>query len=259
MAITVELYKGEVKMVFDPYWHTYMITDLKNGVENQKVASVTTALKIIDKPQLLFWAVKMSIESMKEDLVAGKSYDELEIAGMLEKARTSHTKRKTSAGDAGTLLHRWVEAYINHENPPIPVNPMLKESCKKFLKWVHDNQVEFLISEQPVYSRKFSFTGTLDFICKIKGKLYIGDLKTSKGIFLEQMLQTAPYRAAREEEFPEEKYSGQLICRIGKDGSFEYKLLSDEAYPKLYQKMFMAFVCFLKGERLYRQLEKQLL
>lgn len=254
---TVELYGGEVKMQFDPYWHNYYITDEKNGVIAKKVTSVTTALKIIDKPSIRRWAVNVSVDTAKELIKPGVVYDELMLASIFDKARKANTQAMSDAGDAGTLLHRWVEAYIKGENPPIPINPMLRESCKKFLTWVHKYNVKFLLSEQPVYSRKYFYTGTLDFICQINGLLYIGDLKTSKGIYLEQMMQTTPYRHAREEEYPNEKYHGQLICRIGKDGSFEYKLLDDRQYPGLYKKMFNCFLFFLKAGELYHQLEQE--
>lgn len=255
--LITKLYAGEVDMVFDPYWHTYVVTDSKADNLPSKKTSVTTALKIIDKPQIRRWAVNMTVEYMKERLEPGKSYDEIQLASMLAGAKNANTQRMTDAGDSGTLLHQWVEDFINHKNPKIPVNPMLKESVKKFLTWVKKNKIEFLLPEQPIYSRKFGYAGTLDFICRYNGELYIGDLKTSSGIYLEQMLQTTPYRAAREEEFPEEKYAGQLICRIGKDGSFEFKLLDDKSHPKMYQRMFMCFVAFLKGSELYHQLEAE--
>jgi len=253
-TIITTLYNGKVEMKFDSYWHKYTVDDVENGIVGKPALSVTKGLGIIAKPQLMYWAVNMAVASFKDSVQPGKSYDELELAKILETAKRAHQHKKSDAGDAGTLLHNWVEDFINKENPKIPVNKMLRESVRKFLKWTVDNKVEFLLAEQPVYSRKYCYAGTLDFICKMNGKLYIGDLKTSKAVYLGQKLQTAAYRGARVEEYPDEEYAGQLIVRIGKDGSFETVVLEDD---NLYRKMLNTFIYFLKGGELYRSMEER--
>ena len=63
-------------------------------------------------------------------------------------------------------------------------------------------------------------------------------------------MQTSAYRYAREEEYPKEKYKGQIILRVGKDGSFEVAIMRDD---KLYKEMLLAF---LSAQRLQKTLEK---
>ena len=163
----------------------------------------------------------------------------MELSTLFGAARKAHWQKKTDAGDAGTFLHKWVEKYIKGEDPGMPVNPDLQLSVLKFLKWVKEHKVKFLLSEQVIFSKKYMYSGTTDFICSIDGKMYIGDLKTSSGIYPEMWMQTAAYRVARVEEFPEEDYAGQLIVRIGKDGTFEFGLTNDN---KMYTKMFEGFI-----------------
>jgi hypothetical protein len=244
MIIKTKLYKGEVELVFDSFRHSYHVNDRTFDRFQEKVTSVTTALGIINKPALVNWAANMAADSIAEALKPGISYDELELQTIIEAGRKAHYQRKTDAGLTGTFVHKWVEDYIKGNNPGMPVNKNLQEAINRFLEWVNRHKVEFLLSEQQVYSRKYNYTGTLDFICKIDGKMYIGDMKTSTGIYPEYFIQTAAYRQARLEEFPEEEYAGQLIVRVGKeDGAFEFAKVTDTNW---YKKMFVGFVAALK-------------
>jgi len=244
MQIKTKLYQGKVELLFESFRHTYTVTDEENGVFDERLPSTTTALNIIAKPQLIFWAANMAADSMKEQFEPGKTYDELQLDAMIQTARKAHTQKKEVAGTIGSFVHSWVEDYINGKNPAQPVNKQLKTAIAKFMAWVEKHNVKFLVSEQQVYSRKYKYTGTLDFICSIDGKLYIGDLKTSSGIYPEYLIQTSAYRYARTEEFPEEKYAGQIIVRVGKDdGELEIGMVTDDTW---YKKMFSTFVFALE-------------
>lgn len=254
MTIKTKLYNGEVELVFDSFRHSYTVTDEASGRYDEKLPSATTALSIIAKPQLIYWAANMTADSIKAQLEPGKSYDELQIDAIIESGRKAHDNKKKQAGSMGTLVHEWVEDYIKGGNPAMPVNEQLSMAIKKFVSWVEFHNVKFLKSEQQIYSRKYDYTGTLDFICVVDGLMYIGDLKTSSGIYPEYLIQTAAYRFARTEEFPEEKYFGQIIVRVGKDdGLLEIGLLNDDDHKGWYKKMFGTFVYALE---LYKGMEK---
>lgn len=216
--------------------------------EGETVPSVTTILSIISKPALVSWAANMAVDSMIEGLEAGRSYDELQLQSMFDKARKAHTHHKVTAGNIGTIVHEWIEDYINGKKPKLPVNEDLRESVEQFLKWQEDNKVKFLLSEQVVFSKKYRYIGTLDFLCTIDGEPYIGDTKTSNALYPEYLLQTSAYRQAREEEFPKEKYSGQVIVRVGKTGDFEVKTIKKKSD---YEKTLQAF---LHARELYMRL-----
>lgn len=237
MLIKNKLYSGEVTLNFESFRHKYIWEEM-----DKEVKSVTSVLSVINKPALVNWASNMAIDYVSEQIKAGEAYDELQLASVWQKGRTAHWQKKVDAGDIGTFIHNWVEKYIKGESTGMPVNPELKEAISKFLAWVEKHNVKFLLSEQVIFSKKYKYCGTTDFICTIDGKMYIGDLKTSNGIYPEMWLQTSAYRRARSEEFPTEKYHGQLILRIGKDGTFEFARTTDN---KAYRKMFEAFVSAL--------------
>jgi hypothetical protein len=80
--------------------------------------------------------------------------------------------------------------------------------------------------------------------------MYIGDLKTSSGIYPEMLIQTSAYRFARTEEFPDEEYVGQIIVRVGQqDGALEIGMVTDDAW---YKRMLSAFLYSLE---LYKSME----
>lgn len=226
------LYNKTIELLFDEYKHKYT-------VEEEVIPSVTTILGIINKPMLVNWAANTAVDYVAEIVKPGISLDEVQIASMLEGARKAPYQKKKDAGQIGTLVHQWVEDYIHGRNPETPTNEGIKKSVEQFLSWVNIYKVKFLVSEQPIYSKQYKYTGTLDFVCNIDGDLYIGDLKTSKGIYSEYFIQTAAYRYARTEEFPSEKYKGQIIIRVGKDGEFERGIMRDD---NMYRKMFDGFI-----------------
>jgi len=237
------LYKGEVTLDFNKYKHVYT-------VDGEKITSVTTVLGVINKPALVSWAARMATEHVIACIDPGVAYDEVQLDAIFAGAKKAHWQKKTDAGNIGTLVHNWIEDYINDENPGMPVNELLNDAVSNFLDWVKKNDVHFLKAEEPVFSRKYEYAGIIDFICTIDGKLYIGDIKTSKGIYPEYLLQTAAYRYARAEEYPEEEYVGQVIVRVGKDGSFETAVVRDD---DLYKEMVVAF---LSAQRLQKTLKK---
>lgn len=246
MTIKNQLYSGQVELEFESFRHQYK----HNG---EVIPSVTTVLSVINKPALIAWASKMAVESIAAQLEPGVAYDEMQLHAILEAGRIAHQKKKTDAGSMGTFIHNWVEKYIKGENPGMPVNDKMKECVESFLKWEALHKVKFLVSEQMIFSRKFKYTGKLDFICELGGKLYLGDLKTSSGIFPEMYVQTAAYRYARTEEFPEEKYAGQLIIRVDKEsGGFQFGRCTDDA---IYRKQVMGFISALKLYEVLRDLK----
>jgi hypothetical protein len=237
MTIQNNLYNGDVEVTFESFRHQY-----KEG--GRVVPSVTTILSVINKPQLISWAANMAVETISSQITPGIAYDEMQLMTIMESGRIAHQKKKTDAAALGTFVHDWVEKYIKGEPSPMPVNPILRDSIEKFLLWVEKYNVKFLKSEQIIFSKKYRYTGKLDFICSINDELYLGDLKTSKGIYNEMWVQTAAYRQAREEEFPQEKYAGQLIIRIDKNmGDFEFAVCRDEV---AYRSMFVGFIAALK-------------
>lgn len=227
-----KMYGGKVELVFETTRHKYTVGE-------DVIPGVTTILDVLSKPALIYWSANQAAEYVRDHLKPGVALDEVQINELYERARKAHTQKKTDAGALGSLVHNWVEDYINGKDPGVPVNEEMRGAVQRFLDWQKEHEVEFLLAEQPIYSRKNGYAGTADFICTIDGKMWLGDLKTSNGIYDTYYAQTASYLQARVEEFPEEAYEGIVVVRVGKkDGDFEAKTKTyNELLP--YQNLFL--------------------
>jgi len=227
-----KLYSGSVRLMFDPEKHKYEV----NG---KKAHGVTSILGKIAKPQLIIWAAREAADFMRRTLVPGRAYDEIEIKEMCDAAQKAHTVKKDKSADIGHLVHKWIEDFIAGRNPATPTNESIRNGVGAFLEWKSLHQVEFLHSERKLYSLKYNYAGTTDFIAKVDGKLTLGDIKTGTGIYEEMGYQLAAYEAAYREEFPETGDMQRLIVNCQKDG-----VLNTGFFPE-YEKDYGAFLAAL--------------
>ena len=100
-------------------------------------------------------------------------------------------------------------------------------------------------------SEKYRYGGTLDFYCKVDGKLTLIDFKSGKGIFNEHFLQTSSYANL----LTENKYKVQqiMILNIGRneDEPFQHR----EIPMKTAKKYFEMFKALLKVYYIKKDLE----
>jgi hypothetical protein len=218
-----QLYNHTIFLNFDEEKHLYT-------VNNKMVDGTTSVLGVINKPALMYWAVNQCVSFFQGTIKPGVTYDEIQLKAMAEQMKSSHRKKSGDAADIGKMVHEWIDDYISGKKPPTPVNEKIKNATNSFLEWVKKDNVKFIENERIVYSKKYNYAGTLDFVAEVNGKLLLGDFKTSSGIWDEYWFQTSAYQQAYTEEFPEAKILGQAIVRIGKDGVLEVKISEAEDY-----------------------------
>jgi len=230
------LYGGRVELTMDgrhQYWASV------DGVEEKKVIGTTSVSGLLDKPQLIFWAVNLACGYLKNLLENDREITLEEI----DNARRVHQQRVKDAQDSGTAVHEWAEAYIKSQitgsaQPEIPTDDKILNGALAFLRWVKQHDVKFISSERLVYSVAHGYGGTMDAEAVVDGKTRVIDFKTSGkkkpkkgkeeepcaicstigcgGVYDEHRFQTAAYQAAAEEEGS--KYDGdRLIVRFDKD------------------------------------------
>lgn len=227
-----ELYGGKVQLHYDDNKHLYM-------VDGYQADGVTSILKVINKPALVPWAVKCTTDYILSKLVAGKPLDEIEIKQLCDEAKKAHRNKTEEAADIGTYVHQWVEDFINGKNPAMPINEQIRNGVEAFIKWKDEHKVKFLSTEQKIYSKKYKYAGTYDFEAVIDGKTYLGDIKTSSGIYNEYFFQVAAYQHARQEEDPTRNYHGVVIVNCRKDGNLDVQTSTE------FDKNFKAFMAAL--------------
>lgn len=192
----------------------------------KRLTGVTTALNSINKPNLIKWAVDLACDYITKLIKDGFNI----ITVHVEEARKQHTIKKDEAADIGTVVHDACEQYLKHGTIPTFKPGSIELDCFNNFKDWWGTDKKLIASEQRLYNLEYWYAGTCDLVYEQGGKVYIGDIKTSNAKKDHKTgkyelwdrtyhAQTAAYQYAYE-HLTNEKVSGRIIIRIGKDGSF---------------------------------------
>lgn len=181
----------------------------------EEVPSVTTVLKLLNKPQLVKWANYLGFHNLNVDSV-------------LEESAT-----------LGTLIHSLINSilskhliiYIPDGNIP---TKLIYSYINRFKIWYNTNNIEPIFLEKSISSDRFG--GTIDFYGKVNEKYTIIDFKTSKKIRLSMFFQLAFYTILLEELGYEVEQVGILLVN---------PKFKDEKYIE--RKDFEKYIIFVKG------------
>lgn len=140
--------------------------------KNEEVPSVTTILKVLNKPGLVHWANSLGWK------------------------RQSYDKILEERADHGTFVHELLHEYMFKEGKQFNINgPETVELIKKYLEGF--KYFEEQVNLKPIWGEKsFScewYGGTIDLLCEIDGKITILDFKTSKRFYSSHFIQLGAY------------------------------------------------------------------
>jgi len=182
----------------------------KDGKVVPGVTTIIDANLGWNKRALMAWARREALKGNDPDLIAQE------------------------AAESGTLAHYLVECHIKDTKPDVgDYSPNQLEAAQRgydaFLDWEAENEVEYLEIEKKVVHEELRYGGTIDIIAKHDGRLWLIDLKTSKGLYPEMVLQTAAYAEGYESQ--ENVHIDEcFLLQLNKtDGDFHYKRISHEA------------------------------
>lgn len=192
-------------------------------LDDKPLIGVTTALSVISKPALIQWAANQVCEYVQENL-----RDLTDLGQVLGDAKYAHRRKKEKAGDVGTEAHKWIENWVlarmgKGEYPTLPENKVVQNMVKNFTGWAVGENINFLESEKNVWSEKLWIGGILDLVFEMNGKKFIGDIKTSSGIYNEHFFQMAAYELCLE-EMGVKDIDGYLVINLKKDGTMDLKM-----------------------------------
>jgi hypothetical protein len=125
----------------------------------------------------------------------------------------------------GHEVHAMGEAYLHGEPVPSPSTLEATNGFESFVEWWEAGKFTVLHTELPIVSETMRFGGTIDTILRdSKGRLCLGDWKTSSGIFPGYLVQVAAYGLLYEEWSGEKLEGGYHLARFSKDhGDFEHR------------------------------------
>jgi hypothetical protein len=181
--------------------------------EKIEVPSVTTVLKILNKPFLQKWANIMGFKRKNID-------DILENSAII-----------------GTMVHQIIEAYLMKKHYIfIPTRKHSREIAmsylNSFIEWKTTHNVEPIFMEKKFSSEKFG--GTVDFYGIVDGKHTILDFKTSKKPYSSMFLQLAAYCIMLEEN--DYKVEQLAIIIVNEHGYNEKFIQREQLEP--YMRVF---------------------
>lgn len=193
-------------------------------LDGKPLQGITTILGVINKPALIQWSANMAVDYIEQNFPTVEQImkGEIKLSDIFKEARVAHRKKKESAGDIGTSIHEAVEKYIK-EGLKESSDELVQKCLNNFIQFSEENNVKFLESEKNLYSREYWLGGIVDFVCEIEGEVWIGDIKTSSGIYPENFLQMAGYQIMLEEMGLYKNIKGHIVVNLRKDGNMEVK------------------------------------
>jgi len=169
--------------------------------------SVTTVLKIINKPGLHAWQQRVTLEAVKEALkVRPKQLLNVEqerkwLEEVISNASMQANKIRTDAADLGTRAHAFIDDNLMRDKMCEEVSEELKPIVQGFETWRKQTDLFFVRKDTVVFSTEMKYAGALDALArKISTKgLVILDWKTSNRFSHDYAYQVAAYAKALEE------------------------------------------------------------
>jgi len=152
--------------------------------------------------------------------LASKGWDEAQVI-------------KEEAGDRGNKIHNAISDILGgyevridskFKNSKGELEELTGDECEailSFLKWKEESKAETIAYDVTVYSEKHGFAGTLDYLCRIDGKVFVVDFKTGQTNYDSYALQVSAYKEALREgrvlisNFDEKEDIGLAILQVG--------------------------------------------
>lgn len=185
--------------------------------DGTKVPGVTTILnRWKDSGGLLQWAFKQGASG----------------------ARSLYEERDKAA-DIGTLAHAMAAFRLDGGDPetalagaPEELKAKARNAYAMFAQWLENLRAEIIVvsAEKPLVSESMRVGGTPDFVIRMpNGKLAMGDIKTSNGIYRDNVLQVAAYGQIWNENNPTDQITeGYHIARFAKEfPDFEHRYFAE--------------------------------
>lgn len=176
----------------------------KHPLTKQVVPGVTTVLKKLDKPGIVQWAVDNTSAYAVANIDALLNRTEEQGYGFLrwywkrdplqgdqDDIRNFSNGVLNDAAELGTLMHDWVAA--DHDAQPYPdvtfAPEYFWEMVAQWDAWKAEHDVKPLFTETTLWSEQYGYAGTADGLWVIDGVPTMVDVKTSRNVWDEHLMQ----------------------------------------------------------------------
>lgn len=165
-------------------------------LDGQKIISVTRVLSLgLPKPALINWAASEAAKAAWEqkETLATANYSEF-----IQTVSKAHERTRNTAAVKGTTVHTYGQKLAHGER----VEGIPDEVAKKvdqYVKFLNEWQVVPVVTEAAVCILSIPCGGTFDIVFTsplFPGRVFLGDIKTSKAVYGETALQLEGYGRA---------------------------------------------------------------
>src|SRR5690349_3999787 len=184
---------GPMSLRFVEKSHAYYL-------DGKRITGVTTILgKGLPKPAIPYWSAKMVAEYVIRNPEGVEQLRAMGEGPAIAALKQIPWQKRDDAAVRGTDVHALAEQIIHGESAEVPDH--LVGHVEGYVRWLEAFDVQPLLTEQPVASRKWRYGGKFDAIVTIgrgrwAGRTPLLDWKTSSGVYGETALQTAAYACA---------------------------------------------------------------
>lgn len=212
------------------------------------LVSVTTVLNVISKGALMNWSAKLAAERAMESEDTWHAIEQEEgreaARKWISSAAREYTRKRQLLGSA---VHHLCENHGDHNDDVLSKHAwfaremggdvgrnmkQIEAHYEQYKRFTDECAPRIIEQERTVANIEQGYAGTLDLICEMGGKTYIGDIKTSPRVYETTALQLAAYRHATHMVDGEETVATDLLSRV--EGGFVLRLA-----PRSYQVAFM--------------------
>ncbi len=194
--------------------------------ERTPAVSVTSALKVLDKPALLAWSEACGAEGAALLAARGELEDVPadEVIGLVRLHKLGMDAKRDAGADRGTAVHTVLELWAREREVPLlgDFPAEVRGYVQGLCAWLVTAQPKPSSVERFVGSREHGYAGRLDMRATLDGRDCIVDLKTNpRGrVYDEAHLQARAYAIA-DRECGQPDPEGILIVAVGEHGGFE--------------------------------------
>lgn len=160
-------------------------------LDGEWVPGVTTILGVLNKPGLTKWAATAVAEYVADHQEAVEHLYEAGRLPMVSMLKETPWQQRDTKAERGTKFHDYIARILGGEEPDVPQSQIpLVENGIAFLE---QYDVQPVLIEAPVGSRKHRYAGTLDLIADSKlGRIAL-DWKSGKRVYNSVAFQIAAY------------------------------------------------------------------
>ena len=216
---------------------------------NEYVVGMSTLLGKLASPMLENWKISQQVNAIKTEMEReGIPIDQ--IQKIVTNAKANAKKSGDNILNIGSMVHKFCEMWLKGEKFTDPSDPVILGCFEKFKNFWTKNKLKLVESEKVLYHEK-GVCGTLDIVAKdSQNNLWLIDIKTSKGIFLNMVHQLHGYRYMYECQTGK-KINKMYIVRLPKDsGDFEARHI---LYKKEHLRAFLGLLSCHKSELLFNE------